>query len=355
MRPSACGRGAVTGSGSAAYPDGVSVPSRLPGWIPRAPAAWARPILIANLVGEVGIVVTGGVVRLTGSGLGCPTWPECVPGSVTPVRTDASAYHDLIEFGNRTLTGVVGVLALASIWVVLTRFPERRRLHLLAFGVLGGIIAQGIVGGIAVLTGLNPWIVMAHFLVSMVLVAVSTALVHGARHRTAAAGAVELVVHPLARRLAQATAGVGALVLVLGTVVTGSGPHSGDADTPARTGFDPRLVSWLHADVVMFFTGLVIATLVAVRFTSTSREAKRAWDVVIGVTLLQGVIGYVQYFTALPIALVALHMLGACLLVVALTRGVLATRAPAGAEPAAPGEPLPNHKEMHEVSDSRPA
>ncbi|MEO7752530.1 MAG: COX15/CtaA family protein [Terracoccus sp.] len=333
----------------------MSVASRLPGWIPRAPAAWARPILIANLVGEIGIVVTGGVVRLTGSGLGCPTWPECVPGSVTPVRTDASQYHDLIEFGNRTLTGVVGILALASIWVVLTRFPDRGRLHLLAFGVLGGIIAQGIVGGIAVLTGLNPWIVMAHFLVSMVLVTVSTALVHGARPGPVRPS--ELVVHPLARRLAQGTAAVGALVIVLGTVVTGSGPHSGDALTPARTGFDPRFVSWMHADLVMFFSGLVIATLVAVRLTSSSREAKRAWDVVLGVTLLQGVIGYAQYFTGLPIVLVALHMLGACLLVVALTRGVLTTRGDAGdrSGAAASDATLANHKEMHEVSASRSA
>ncbi len=120
---------------------------------------------------------------------------------------------------------------------------------------------------------------------------------------------------------------------MLGTVVTGSGPHSGDATTPARTGFDPRFVSWMHADLVMFFSGLVIATLVAVRLTSSSREAKRAWDVVLGVTLLQGVIGYAQYFTGLPIALVALHMLGACLLVVALTRGVLTTRGDAGMRP----------------------
>jgi cytochrome c oxidase assembly protein subunit 15 len=298
----------------------VSLTARLP--VVRT--TWARPLLIANLVGEVGIVVTGGIVRLTGSGLGCSTWPECQPGSFTPVRTPESEYHDLVEFGNRTLTGVVGVLALASVWVVLTRWPERRRLHLVALGVLAGIPAQAVLGGITVRTGLNPWTVMAHFLLSMALIALSATLVRGARDERSGPG--ELVVHPLARRLALATAGVGAVVLLLGTVVTGSGPHSGDAETPARTGFDPRFVSWMHADAVMFFCGLVIATLVAVRLTTTAAEAKRAWDLVLAVTVLQGLIGYMQYFTRLPILLVLMHMLGASLLVVALAFGVLETR-----------------------------
>ncbi len=119
---------------------------------------------------------------------------------------------------------------------------------------------------------------------------------------------------------------MGAVVVVLGTIVTGSGPHSGDADTPARTGFDPRVVSWLHADTVMLFCGLVVATLVAVLITARADEARRAWWVVLAVTLAQGVIGYVQYFTALPVILVLLHMLGASLLVAALTWGVLAMR-----------------------------
>jgi cytochrome c oxidase assembly protein subunit 15 len=272
----------------------------------------------------VGIVVTGGIVRLTGSGLGCSTWPECQPGSFTPVRTPESAYHDLVEFGNRTLTGVLGVLAILSVWAVVTSWPHRRRLHLVAYGVLGGVVAQAVVGGITVRTGLNPWTVMFHFLVSMLLIALSTALVRGASDEESGPG--ELTVHPLARRLAWGTALVGLAVLVLGAVVTGSGPHSGDADTPARTGFDPRFVSWMHADAVMFFSGLVIATLVAVRITGESDRAKRAWHAVLYVTIAQGFIGYVQYFSGLPVLLVLLHMLGASLLVVVLTRGVLETR-----------------------------
>lgn len=303
---------------------GTGLLARLGSRLPAVPARWVRPLLLANLAGEVGIVVTGGIVRLTGSGLGCSTWPECQPGSFTPVRTPESAYHDLVEFGNRTLTGVVGLLALVSLWVVLTAWPRRARMHAVALGVLAGIPAQALLGGVTVLTGLNPWTVMSHFLLSMVLVALSAALVRGARDDVSGPG--EPVVHPLARRLALGTCAVGAVVLLLGTIVTGSGPHSGDADRPARTGFDPRFVSWMHADAVMLFCGLVIATLVAVRITATTEEAKRAWDLVLVVTVAQGLVGYVQYFTKLPALLVLVHMLGASLLVIALTFGMLATR-----------------------------
>ncbi len=288
------------------------------------PLRWARGVLVANLVAEIGIVVTGGVVRLTGSGLGCPTWPECMPGSFTPVRTDESSIHDLVEFGNRLLTFVVVILAIASLYSALTQWPRRGRLQLVALGVVAGIPAQAVLGGITVLTGLNPYLVAGHFLLSMVLIVLSAALVRGSRDDVSGPG--DLLVHPIARAVALVTSLVGAVVVVLGTIVTGSGPHSGDADTPARTGLDPRVVSWLHADMVMLFCGLVVATLVAVLLTARADEARRAWWVVLGVTLAQGVIGYVQYFTALPVVLVLLHMLGASLLVAALTWGVLAMR-----------------------------
>lgn len=302
--------------------------------LPLVKDSWVRPILVANLVAEVGIVVTGGIVRVTGSGLGCPTWPQCVPGSITPTSVQDEGFHKFIEFGNRTLTGVLAVLALASLWVVLTRFPGRRRMRAVAIGILAGVVAQAVAGGITVLTGLHPVTVAFHFLMSMVLVALSTALLRGSRDPEEGPGA--LVVHPLASRIAWLTYAVGVLVLVLGTVVTGSGPHSGDVDTLVRTGFDVRFVSWMHADAVMFFVGLVIATSVAVRLSGVDRthgvdDAERdrvrtAWNAVLLVTVLQGVIGYVQYFTALPEFLVILHMLGASLLVVALTYGVLETR-----------------------------
>ncbi|HWS57043.1 MAG TPA: COX15/CtaA family protein [Actinotalea sp.] len=291
---------------------------------PRPGSRWLAPILLANLVAEVAIVVTGGLVRVTGSGLGCPTWPECVDGSITPTIEQAEGIHKWIEFGNRTLTGVLGLLALATI-VAVWRWAPRRAMKVAAVTVFAGVLVQAVLGGITVLLGLHPATVAAHFLVSMGLVAAASYLWF-ARHETGAAPVP--LVPVIVTRLAWVTSGVGVLVLFLGTLVTGSGPHSGDADEPARFGFDPRTISWLHADVVMLFVGLVVATWLTARLTSTDadRGPGRAWFAVLAVSLAQGVVGYVQYVTNLPEALVIAHMLGATLLVVALTNGVLALR-----------------------------
>jgi len=289
----------------------------------RAPR-WLRAVFIANLVAQTGIVVTGALVRLTGSGLGCPTWPQCAAGSYVPTATQAQAWHKYVEFGNRTLTGVLGLLALATI-VAVWRWAPRRAMKVAAVTVFVGVLVQAVLGGITVLLGLHPATVAAHFLVSMGLVAAASYLWF-ARHETGAAPVP--LVPPIVTRLAWATTAVGGVVLFLGTLVTGSGPHSGDADEPARLGFDPRTSSWLHADVVMLFVGLVVATWLTARLTSkdADRAPGRAWFAVLAVSLAQGVVGYVQYFTNLPEALVIAHMLGATLLVVALTNGILALR-----------------------------
>ncbi|WP_245735839.1 COX15/CtaA family protein [Pedococcus cremeus] len=284
---------------------------------------WLPRILLANLVLEVLIVVTGGLVRLTGSGLGCPTWPECVPGSYVPVPEQAQGIHKYIEFGNRTLTGAVGFAAILVVYAVWRWAGRRRDLMVPAWVVLGGVVTQAVLGGITVRTGLNPATVSAHFLVSMVLVAASAFIVFRAQEPP---GPRPLSVHPLVERLAGVACAVAAVVLLLGTVVTGSGPHSGDADEPARFGFDPRTISWLHADAVMLFIGLVVAVWVAARLSTRSRRASDAWRTVLLVTLAQGVVGYVQYLTGLPEVLVLVHMLLASLLVVALTAGVVRLR-----------------------------
>ena len=299
--------------------------------LPAVRPSLVRPILVANLVGEVVIVITGGVVRLTGSGLGCPTWPECVPGSFTPVPYQEEGIHKLIEFGNRTLTGVVGLLALACVWAVFTRMRRRRPLLLVAVGLVVGVLAPGgrrrhrraddaQPGGRGVPL---PALDGHGRALDDAAARLRGRVVAGRHRRPRAAGA--------ARAAPGVDAGVGdgavgAVVLVLGTIVTGSGPHSGDAEQPARTGFDPRSVAWLHADVVMLFVGLVVAVLVAVWLTSSSDRAKATWRGVLVVTLLQGAIGYAQYFTGLPEVLVGLHMLGACLLVVTVTLGVMNLR-----------------------------
>ena len=207
-----------------------------------------------------------------------------------------------------------------------------------AVAVLGGVVAQAVLGGATVLLGLHPATVAAHFLLSAALIAAASYLWF-ARSETAAAPVP--LVPPLVTRLAWGTSAVAAVVLALGTVVTGSGPHSGDADEPARFGFDARTVSWLHADVVMLLLGLVVATWLTARLTAAPGVAGpgRAWLAVLLVSLAQGLVGYVQYFTDLPEALVVAHMLGASLLVVALTHGILALRRRADDQPLPPSAP----------------
>jgi cytochrome c oxidase assembly protein subunit 15 len=283
-------------------------------------SALVSRLALANAVANGAIVVTGGAVRLTGSGLGCPTWPRCTDKSF--VATPELAGHGAIEFGNRLLTFVLTAIAIATVVAVFR--SARRDLRRLAALSLLGIPAQALLGGVTVLTGLNPWTVAAHFLVSMALVAIATTL--WLRSREPGVG------QPLVRRpfplLVAGIAVVTAAVLVLGTVVTGSGPHSGDP-AAGRTGLDPELVSQLHADVVFLLIGLTVALLVALHATDSPDRVRRAARDLLIVELAQGVIGYVQYFTDLPIALVLLHMLGAVLITAFTARLVWSVRGPA--------------------------
>jgi heme a synthase len=305
----------------------VSAPARPGSSGNRDTPRWVSPLLVANVVAQVGIVVTGGLVRLTGSGLGCPTWPECAPGSFTPTVEQEEGFHKFIEFGNRLLTFVLAIIAIACLYAAL-RYLRRRHLTVAAALVLGGVVLQAVIGGITVLTGLHPITVSVHFMVSAVLIAAASYLWFARREP---ALPLHLVVPRPVGLVAWVTAAVGVVVLTLGTVVTGSGPHSGDAETPARYGFDPRAVSWLHADSVMLFVGLVVAMWLAVRLTAGTGPASSAWRDVFLVTMAQGLIGYVQYFSGLPELLVLAHMFGAAALVVAVTRALLALRS---AEPA---------------------
>jgi cytochrome c oxidase assembly protein subunit 15 len=276
-------------------------------------------VALANVVANVLIVVTGGAVRLTGSGLGCPTWPKCTDASLVPTKELAG--HGVIEFGNRTLTFLLTITAVAVLVVVWR--SARRDLRTLAVLSFLGIPVQAALGGITVLTGLNPWIVAGHFLLSMVLVAIATTL----WLRSTEPGVGQLVVRRPIPLLVTGIAVVTGVVLVIGTVVTGSGPHSGDPKA-GRTGFDPQLVSQLHADVVFLLVGLTVALLVALYATDSPGRVRRAARDLLVVELAQGVIGYVQYFTGLPIAVVMLHMLGAALITVATARLVWSVRGP---------------------------
>jgi heme a synthase len=293
-------------------------------------AAAISRLALANVVANGAIIVTGGVVRLTGSGLGCPTWPRCTEESF--VTTPELAGHGVIEFGNRLLTFVLTAVAVALLVAVL-RSP-RRDLRPLAVLAFLGIPAQAAIGGVTVLTGLNPWTVAVHFLVSVVLTAVATVL--WLRSREPGVGQ-PLVRRPIALLVAGIAAVTGA-VLVLGTIVTGSGPHSGDVDandvpTGDRMGFDIELVSQLHADVVFLLVGLTIALLVALYATDAPGRVRRAARDLLAIQLLQGGIGFVQYFTHLPVVLVLLHMLGAVLVTVWTARLVWSVRGPASELP----------------------
>jgi cytochrome c oxidase assembly protein subunit 15 len=279
-----------------------------------------RRLALASIVVNITIVVTGGAVRLTGSGLGCPTWPRCAGNSFTP--TGQLGLHSQIEFTNRLITYVVGAVALATLVVARRAQPARRDVRRLAWALFLGVPAQAVLGGITVLTDLNPWIVMLHLMLSMALVAGATVL-YG-RLAEGDGPAVPRVV-PRARGLAFAVAGVTAVVLYLGTVVTGSGPHAGDAKSP-RTGLNTHTVSEWHAAAVFLLIALTLATVMALAVCDAAPAARRAAALLLAVQAGQAVIGWIQYATNVPEALVAAHMLGAGLLVVATTRLALATR-----------------------------
>jgi cytochrome c oxidase assembly protein subunit 15 len=274
-----------------------------------------RRITLAAVITNVAIVVTGGAVRLTGSGLGCPEWPTCNAGSVVPrASAEVAAWHQAIEFGNRLLSFVVlavAVTALVAAWRMRPRRPDLVRPAAL---LVGGVVAQAVVGGVTVLTGLHPLIVAWHFLFSIVLIGVAMVLHHRAGLHP---GATTPAVHPQLRRLQHALVAVVAVVLTLGTLVTATGPHAGDPGTP-RLGFDPRLTSQFHADGVFLLLGLTVALVFALRATDAPQRVRRAATALLGIELAQGLIGYVQYFTGLPEVLVGAHLLGACLVWIAV-------------------------------------
>ena len=259
---------------------------------------------------QAALVVTGGAVRLTGSGLGCPTWPECTPGSYTPVPHQAEPQLNVwIEFGNRLLTFVLVIASAAVIIAVLK--SKRKDLRLLAVGQFLGIFGQGILGGITVLTDLNPIPVAGHLLLSIILIAGATSLY--SRRFTPV-----VFVKPasLTSKISWVHIVTSFVVIILGTIVTGSGPHAGDAQAK-RFDFDIRTVAWLHADAVIFLLGVTFAFYVA---QGTSAHSKKAIKVFALIALAQGGIGYIQYFTGIPEILVAAHLLGATLVWIAAWR-----------------------------------
>ena len=274
---------------------------------------------VASLVSNMTLIVTGGLVRVTQSGLGCSTWPQCEPGSYLP-HPEAGA-HAFIEFGNRLLTFVLVAVALGTLlaaWRARDAAGNpRRRLRALALWAAAGIPAQAIIGGISVLTNLNPWVVGAHLLPSVALIVICVAMVHEAAELRPDPG-----VGQGARWVARGVFLLGMVAMVLGAVVTGSGPNSGDGGA-ARNGLGLEAVARVHALSVWALIAGTLVLLVLARGTVTAR---RATIVVLAMELLQGLVGYAQYFLGLPSALVVAHMAGTALFAAAVSHLLLVTR-----------------------------
>jgi heme a synthase len=313
-------------------------------------ARWLRPLAWASLLGNIGIVVTGGAVRLTGSGLGCPTWPRCTAQSFVP--HGELGLHGAIEFGNRMMTFVLAAVAVAT-WVAAMRYrPRRRTLRVLATVLALGIPGQALIGGVTVLTDLNPWIVSLHLMLSMAMIALAVLfvrLVHDetADPRRAVASSRDhfavFATGRLLRRVAVAVLVTSFVALYLGTVVTGAGPHAGHLEPEdlagdrvfvVRNGLDPQVVSHVHAAVVYVLVGLTLVALVAAYRRDAPNEVRRAVVTLLTVEVAQGTIGFTQYVRDLPVLLVGLHLLGAALLTASATWLLVATRAAATGQPS---------------------
>lgn len=290
---------------------------RLVSRLPRTVDASVRRLAVASLIGQTLLVVTGGAVRLTSSGLGCPTWPRCTDNSL--VNTPEMGIHGFIEFGNRLLTFALAAVAALMLVYLWNLRKERRDLSLLALGLLASIPAQAVIGGITVLTNLNPWVVGLHFLVSMALVVFATLLVNRAYGRAGRFLAVRHAALPgVMRPVTAAVALFSALAVMLGVVVTGAGPHAGDADAP-RNGLDWDLFSHIHAVPAYLVTAGTLVALALVVLRRIRGPFRAAVLGLLGVAVLQAAIGFTQYYNGIPALLVSAHMLGAALLMAAAT------------------------------------
>lgn len=259
-------------------------------------AAWAM------LIAQAGIIFTGGIVRLTGSGLGCSDWPKCTPDSL--VATPEMGIHGVIEFGNRLLAVVLALIGVAILVLLWRIRKERKDLFWLNIALTAIVPVQAVMGGITVWTKLNPWVVAGHFVPSAIAVGVAAYFVRRTYDTGVRTG--EKAPSPLPA-LGWAILALTAIVVLFGVLTTGAGPHSGSTIS-TRNGLDNIWITRLHAFPVWL---LVIATIVALVY------ARKRWApmvrplvVLLIVELAQGLIGYIQYFTGVPWVLVAFHMIG---------------------------------------------
>jgi cytochrome c oxidase assembly protein subunit 15 len=296
-----------------------------------SPQAYRRVTLFA-LVALAFIIVTGGAVRLTGSGLGCPDWPTCASHRVVaPLE-----YHAMVEFVNRTITGLVSVLVILAVLGSLRRRPLRRDLVWLSAGLVAGVIGQIVLGGLTVLFKLRPGFVMSHFLLSMVLLADAVVLHHRAGRE---AGPTRRLVGPDLLALGRLEVAAAGLVIFLGTVVTSSGPHGGD-EHAERLPFLLTDVTRLHGIAVTLFLVVTLVTLWRIRQAGVPPDLFRRGEILLAVLVAQGALGYLQYFTGVPVVLVGFHIAGAAAVWVAVLRFHLALSVPVAESDDTPGGSL---------------
>ena len=288
-------------------------------WTPE-PRTVERAALSAHVM-SVLIVVTGGAVRLTGSGLGCPTWPKCTTDSLT--ATSEMGLHGAIEFGNRMLTYVLCAAVGWAIIAARAAEPWRRGLTRLGWAQFWVVMGNAVLGGFTVLTGLNPYTVAAHFVATSALIAVATVMWQRTREGD---GEPRPLVGGAVRQLVWFLVAASVLLILVGTVVTGAGPHAGDSSEVARMPLDWETVSKVHAVLAWIVVSLTFALWFVLKAVDSPKgPLDRTRDLFL-VLLAQGVIGYVQYFTNLPEVLVGLHMFGSALVWIAVLRVLLALR-----------------------------
>lgn len=289
-----------------------------------------RAITFVALVLLGAIIVTGGAVRATGSGLGCPEWPTCTDQRLAPQLFAASQGHATIEYLNRLVTGLVSAIVIVAVLGALVREPRRRDLTWLSLGLVAGVLGQIVLGGITVLTHLHPVAVQSHFLLSLAIVACAVVL-----HERAGTDDHDAVVAapPRARRASGLAVAVLLPTIAVGTILTGTGPHGGDPEA-RRFALDPRAVAQVHGVLVETFTLTLLVALVVAWRAGVSRRALGRGSVALAVAIGQTVVGYVQYFTGVPALLVGVHIAGATLLWITVLRYHLALSS--GAQLSAP-------------------
>ncbi|MBT2390411.1 COX15/CtaA family protein [Streptomyces sp. ISL-1] len=288
-------------------------------WTP-TPKTLRRAALSAVVMSVV-IIVTGGAVRLTGSGLGCDAWPKCTDDSL--FATPEQGIHGAIEFGNRMLTYVLSAAVGWAIIAARAVKPLRRGLTRLAWSQFWIVMGNAVLGGITVWAGLNPWTVAGHFMLATGLLTVATVTWQRAREGD---GAPRPRVPRPVRRLSWAIVVTSVALIALGTSVTGSGKHAGDSSAVPRMPWDWADAAHVHAVAAWVLCALAVAMWLVLRVVDAPDDTRaRARDLLI-VLLLQGGVGYVQYFTGVPEVLVAAHMLGSALMWIAVVRLALSLR-----------------------------